>query len=49
LNRQREKLLNALVDIAYRALVGPPGMTYAIPVLIWWALLWRTRPTPVRG
>lgn len=32
--------LRQLLDIVYRSLVAPPGMTYAVPALIWLALLW---------
>jgi hypothetical protein len=32
------------VNILYRALVVPPGMTYAIPGFLWWLLLTLTRP-----
>jgi len=40
----------AAIEVAYRALVAPPGMTYAIPALLWWALLALTRPkTPMEN
>lgn len=31
---------HATLDVLYRALVAPPGMAYAIPGLLWVALLW---------
>ena len=30
-----------LLQLVYRALVAPPGMTYALPLLSWWVLLRR--------
>jgi hypothetical protein len=33
-------LAHASLDVLYRALVAPPGMAYAIPGLLWVALLW---------
>lgn len=30
---------HVLLQITYRALVVPPGMTYAVPLFLWWALL----------
>lgn len=35
--------LHALLQILYRALVAPPGMAYAIPLLLWWCLLVASR------
>lgn len=32
--------LKRLLDVVYRSLVAPPGMAYAIPILLWIALLW---------
>lgn len=29
-----------VLDVVYRSLVAPPGMAYAIPMLLWLALLW---------
>jgi hypothetical protein len=28
-----------ILQVLYRALVAPPGMTYAVPLLLWWALV----------
>lgn len=30
-----------VLQVVYRALVAPPGMTYALPLLSWWVLLRR--------
>lgn len=35
--------VHTLLQIAYRALVASPGMAYAIPLFLWWALLVRLR------
>jgi hypothetical protein len=32
---------HVLLQILYRALVAPPGMTYALPLFLWWALVAR--------
>jgi hypothetical protein len=32
---------NVVLQILYRALVAPPGMTYALPLFLWWALVAR--------
>lgn len=36
--------VHALLQIPYRALVAPPGMAYAVPLLLWWVLVVRLRP-----
>jgi hypothetical protein len=36
--------VHAVLQVLYRALVAPPGMAYALPLLVWWCLLGRTRP-----
>ncbi len=38
--------LHVLFQILYRALVAPPGMMYALPLLLWWALVARLKPAP---
>ncbi len=39
---------NVVLQILYRALVAPPGMTYALPLFLWWALVARQgAPTAV--
>ena len=30
---------HAILQVLYRALVAPPGMAYAIPLLLWWVLV----------
>ncbi len=30
---------HVILQLIYRALVLPPGMTYALPLFVWWALL----------
>jgi hypothetical protein len=30
---------HVLLQVLYRALVAPPGMAFAIPLLVWWGLL----------
>jgi hypothetical protein len=35
-----------LLQILYRALVVPPGMTYAVPLFLWWALTARLNLSP---
>jgi hypothetical protein len=30
---------HVLLQVWYRALVAPPGMAYAVPLLVWWALV----------
>lgn len=37
---------HVLFQTVYRALVAPPGMMYALPLLLWWALVARLEPTP---
>jgi len=37
-------LLHALFQTVYRALVAPPGMMYALPLLLWWLLVARLKP-----
>jgi hypothetical protein len=32
------RTVQSVLEMAYRALVAPPGMTYAIPALLFWAL-----------
>ena len=34
----------ALVDVAYHALVAPPGMAFALPAMLWLAIVWRADP-----
>jgi hypothetical protein len=36
--------LHALTVVGYRALLAPPGMAYAVPALLWFALLWKLEP-----
>ncbi len=31
--------VHAVLQILYRALVAPPGMAYAVPLLLWWVLV----------
>jgi hypothetical protein len=38
-------LTHAILDVLYRALVAPPGMAYAIPGILWVALLWVSEAT----
>jgi hypothetical protein len=38
--------LHAVLQILYRALVAPPGMAYALPLLLWWCLMVRLRGRP---
>jgi hypothetical protein len=38
--------LHAVLQILYRALVAPPGMAYALPLLLWWVLVARLRARP---
>lgn len=42
--------LHVLFQTVYRALVSPPGMMYALPLLLWWGLIVRQKavaaPTP---
>jgi hypothetical protein len=35
---------HTLVVIAYRGLISPPGMVYAVPGLLWFVLSWRLEP-----
>lgn len=37
-------VLHALFQTVYRALVAPPGMMYALPLLLWWVLVARLKP-----
>jgi hypothetical protein len=37
---------HVLFQTVYRALVAPPGMMYALPLLLWWALVARREPAP---
>jgi hypothetical protein len=37
-------LVHAVLQTIYRALVAPPGMAYALPLLLWWALVARLQP-----
>ena len=39
----------SLIEAAYRALVAPPGMTYAIPGLLFWTLFATTDPKKTLG
>jgi hypothetical protein len=39
--------LHLALQTIYRALVAPPGMTYALPLLLWWALVAQLAPTKV--
>ena len=32
------------LDVAYRSLVAPPGMAFAVPGLLWLTLLWLIPP-----
>jgi hypothetical protein len=41
--------LHVLFQTVYRALVAPPGMMYALPLLLWWALVARLKPLRVAG
>jgi hypothetical protein len=41
--------LHVLFQTVYRALVAPPGMMYALPLLLWWALVARLEPRRVAG
>jgi hypothetical protein len=41
--------LQSVIEMAYRALVAPPGMTYAIPALLFWALLALSDPATTLG
>lgn len=34
----------AILDVCYHALVAPPGMAYAVPALLWLALVWLIAP-----
>jgi len=36
-------ILHAVFQTVYRALVAPPGMMYALPLLLWWALVARIK------
>ncbi|HEX2674063.1 MAG TPA: hypothetical protein VHM25_24475, partial [Polyangiaceae bacterium] len=36
--------LHLVLQTVYRALVAPPGMMYALPLLLWWALVARLEP-----
>jgi len=40
-------LVHLLFQTVYRALVAPPGMMYALPLLLWWTLVARLAPRPV--
>ena len=35
--------VHVAIELVYRVLVVPPGMTYAVPLLLWWVLLSRFR------
>jgi hypothetical protein len=35
--------LHAVLQVLYRALLAPPGMAYALPLLLWWGLVVRLR------
>lgn len=35
---------HTLAVIAYRGLISPPGMVYAVPGLLWFVLTWRLEP-----
>lgn len=41
-------LARTAVDVAYRALVAPPGMAYAVPAMLWLALVWLVEPIALR-
>ena len=34
-------LVHVVLQTIYRALVAPPGMAYALPLLLWWVLVAR--------
>jgi hypothetical protein len=36
------RVVHVVLQVLYRATVVPPGMAYALPLLLWWALLPRT-------
>lgn len=36
--------VHLVLQTVYRALVAPPGMMYALPLLLWWALVARLEP-----
>lgn len=36
-----ERTTHVVLQVLYRALVAPPGMTYAIPLFLWWGLVAR--------
>ena len=40
---------HVVFQTAYRALVAPPGMMYALPLLLWWALVSRLQPARSSG
>lgn len=35
------RAMQVLLQLVYRALVAPPGMAYALPLLLWWMLVRR--------
>ncbi len=35
---------HTLAVVAYRALISPPGMVYALPALLWFVLAWKIEP-----
>ena len=39
--------LHVIFQTVYRALVAPPGMMYALPLLLWWALVARLEPARI--
>jgi hypothetical protein len=39
--------LHVVLQTVYRALVAPPGMTYALPLLLWWVLVAQLSPEKV--
>ena len=41
--------LHVLFQTVYRAFVAPPGMMYALPLLLWWALVARLEPARMAG
>jgi hypothetical protein len=42
-------LTHLLFQTVYRALVAPPGMMYALPLLLWWVLVARLKPAKPAG
>jgi len=38
------ELTHTLAVVAYRGLISPPGMAYALPAVLWFVLTWRLEP-----